>query len=170
MLCDAATKGFPILHASLGFQKLYGFSQEECFDSSCGALVGADGILKDPMAVTAAERQIGSPQAGLATGFAVMHDVMVDFVDDVVHQRDTDFPAVLTVNRRSNGQLFTCNMACSQISHGLLQRSAPPAAATTTTTTTTTTPTPASLPLPQQPLPLPLLLLLPRRRRLLLLD
>ncbi|CAE7239384.1 unnamed protein product [Symbiodinium necroappetens] len=117
VLCDAATKGFPILHASLGFQKLYGFNQEECFDSSCGALVGADGILKDPLAVTAAERQIGSPQAGLAAGFAVMHDVMVDFVDDVVHQRETNFPAVLTVNRKSNGQLFTCQMSLMRKHH-----------------------------------------------------
>ena len=110
MLCDAATKGFPILHASLGFQKLYGFSQEECTDSSCGMLVGADGILKDPLAIAAAERMTGKSLGGLAAGFAVMHDVMVEYVDDVVRNRDTDFPAVLAVNRKSTGQLFTCRL------------------------------------------------------------
>ena len=72
MLCDVATKGFPILHASLGFQKLYGFSEPQCTEGACGSLVGADCILKDPSALAAAEREMlkmGSSQAGKSNNF-----------------------------------------------------------------------------------------------------
>ncbi|CAE7283625.1 unnamed protein product, partial [Symbiodinium pilosum] len=117
VLCDAATKGFPILHASLGFQKLYGLSQEECTDNPCGALIGVDGILKDPLALAAAEQETGRTAGGLAAGFTVMNDIMVEYVDSAVQQREADFPAVLTVNRKSNGQLFTCQMSLLRKHH-----------------------------------------------------
>ena len=89
----------------------YGLSQEECTDNPCGALIGVDGILKDPLALAAAEQETGRTAGGLAAGFTVMNDIMVEYVDSAVQQREADFPAVLTVNRKSNGQLFTCRPA-----------------------------------------------------------
>mmetsp|Transcript_60707 Transcript_60707/g.141990 ORF Transcript_60707/g.141990 Transcript_60707/m.141990 type:complete len:495 (-) Transcript_60707:70-1554(-) len=113
VLCDVATKGFPILHASPGFQKLYGLSHAECAASSCGKVVGAESILKDPLALQAAGLEIG----GASAGVALVQDVMADFVEDVVHGREADFPSILAINRKSTGQLFTCQMSLMRKHH-----------------------------------------------------
>lgn len=106
IICESnRAKGFPIRHVSEGFEKLFGYSAEECLGSSCTSLVtGLDGNLN---------------KATSTLGFQGSTEHMTMIAEQAMHSA-AGGSSILIVAAKKSGELFACEWSMCTNQHPTL--------------------------------------------------
>eukprot|EP00440_Ansanella_granifera_P031014 gb/GFBE01033678.1/.p1 GENE.gb/GFBE01033678.1/~~gb/GFBE01033678.1/.p1 ORF type:complete len:513 (+),score=102.76 gb/GFBE01033678.1/:1-1539(+) len=121
VLCDVAAKGFPILYASQGFQDIYGYRESECAGLACGTLVGCQRLQKEKSPeLYAVGNEAGLDETEVEAAVELMGKIVSNFVQDMIVHKAQQPKSVVLLNRKSNGQLFSCEMALQLKHHPIL--------------------------------------------------
>jgi len=120
VLCDSNARGFPILHASRGFEELFGYKKEEYAGLNCGELIGSQCILSSCQTLLDAAAAAGLDAAAAVQGIQRLKEQAAQTVRKAHKQQEQIVGPVLLINRKKHGDLFVCEMSLQFTRHPLL--------------------------------------------------
>eukprot|EP00930_Biecheleria_cincta_P003383 TRINITY_DN104314_c0_g1_i1.p1 TRINITY_DN104314_c0_g1~~TRINITY_DN104314_c0_g1_i1.p1 ORF type:complete len:509 (-),score=90.53 TRINITY_DN104314_c0_g1_i1:677-2203(-) len=115
--CDSNVTGLPILHASEGFKKLFGFEGAGCVGKSYDKFIECQSLLaRHPEAVHGAAHGVLQDE-GIAAALDFLDSMTSSFVRASAEGRAQSHDSVLTLGCNCSGELFVYEMAFSILQH-----------------------------------------------------
>eukprot|EP00443_Scrippsiella_acuminata_P048640 CAMPEP_0115188564 /NCGR_PEP_ID=MMETSP0270-20121206/11076_1 /TAXON_ID=71861 /ORGANISM="Scrippsiella trochoidea, Strain CCMP3099" /LENGTH=564 /DNA_ID=CAMNT_0002601751 /DNA_START=66 /DNA_END=1760 /DNA_ORIENTATION=+ len=118
VLCDANSQGFPIRHASPGFQDLFMYSSEECFGQKCGELVGSQSVVNHSLVAAAELSGLAEAEAEAALHIVAGH--ASGEIRAMAANPSDRVAFTIVVNRTKSGSLVPCEVDMRILRHPVL--------------------------------------------------